>query len=233
MGRQTEQTGAPLARLDAPVLVRSSRRVGLFAGCFSRRAHDDDADDHSRVQVAIRAGPASDRGHRRGHDRPPLHHATAAALLHAHSRCVKNKADVAGCRSPTGRLAEGGRSLGQPGAFFYSGMWEAAAQWLRPLRPPTYLASEISGRPPASASLGQPRPIGRDVRTGRPRRLCSPPRYWGQSDSFGEIPLVKLLKLPFTHLSVSVQRLFLAGAGVGCAPLLDWLLAPAAAPPTK
>ena len=150
-----------------------------------------------------------------------------------HTRCVKNKADVVGCRSPTGRLAEGGRSLGQPGAFFYSGMWEAAAQWLRPLRPPTYLASEISGRPPASASLGQPRSIGRDVRTGRPRRLCSPPRYWGQSDSFGEIPLVKLLKLPFTHLSVSVQRLFLAGAGVGCALLLDWLLAPAAAPPTK
>ena len=45
-------------------------------------------------------------------------------------------------------------------------------------------------------------------------------RYWGQSESFTDIPLVKLLRLPFTHLSLSVQRLALAGAGVGCALLL-------------
>ena len=85
LGRQTEQIRRATRTIRRARVGEEFAPCGLFAGCFSRRAHDDDADDHSRVQVAIRAGPASDRGHRRGHDRPPLHHATAAALLHAHA----------------------------------------------------------------------------------------------------------------------------------------------------
>ena len=111
-----------------------------------------------------------------------------------HTSCVKSQAGVASRRSPTGRLAEGGRSLGQPEAFFvYSGMWEAAAvQWLRPLRPPAGPGVRYPGGLQPRPALAGPWPIGRDVLTGWPRRPCSPPRFWGQSESFGEIPLVKL-----------------------------------------
>ena len=49
----------------------------------------DGADDHPRAQVALHAGAAADRGHRRRRDRPARHHAAAAALLHAHADVEK------------------------------------------------------------------------------------------------------------------------------------------------
>ena len=57
----------------------------------------------------------------------------------------------------------------------YVAWWETAAQRLRPIRPPARPASarSSSGRPPASASLGQLWPIGRCVSGRRtPPRPC-------------------------------------------------------------
>ena len=59
-------------------------------------------------------------------------------------------------------------------------MWKAAAQRLRPNRPPARPASAGPGpgRPPASASLGQPRPIHWQICSGWPwpHRPCLPHR---------------------------------------------------------
>eukprot|EP00964_Phaeocystis_antarctica_P075886 scaffold46887_cov63-Phaeocystis_antarctica.AAC.1 len=53
-------------------------------------------------------------------------------------------------------------------------MWKTASQSLRPMHLPARPASAGSslGRPLASASLGQPRPVGRYILAGRPYRPC-------------------------------------------------------------
>ena len=72
-------------------------------------------------------------------------------------------------------------------------MWKAAAQRRRPPRPPALIrpasAGVCSGRPPASASLGPPRPAsastGSCVLAGRPHRPCFPRR-------FGKLPATEV-----------------------------------------
>eukprot|EP00964_Phaeocystis_antarctica_P102133 scaffold67534_cov69-Phaeocystis_antarctica.AAC.4 len=78
------------------------------------------------------------------------HSSSNAAMIHASSALqpalasgrlvltyVENKADMAGQRGPSGRLAEAGRSAGQPGARFGAERGLRRASWLR-FEPPCF-----------------------------------------------------------------------------------------------
>ena len=144
--------------------------------------------------------------------------------------CTRGGVETEACRASTAhaavwpRLAEAGGSLrralaleaasGEPAGRSLSHPWfHRRADGAVETRSP--VIARVPARPNRLVGRGWP-----ELGGSLSRFSCTRPRYWGQSESFTDIPLVKLLRLPFTHLSLSVQRLALAGAGVGCALFL-------------